>query len=344
MRRGGVLVLLHRRACRTAMGRATHDRGRRPDADHGIRQRGSLRGCTAWLISRSVADTRTFALQSRTLLLFASNGTPIDVSLGAIAVRGASGRAKQRVRDRGRAHPPDVLGRGPDRSQVLRGARQGLARCFAGLVLRRGAALDERLIWSELRPLLELKEDPQHRGALEVAPCSRTARRLTTFAEGRAAAFVVAFARALPWIKDRYSSLIAHALRDGASVRSALAADCDSIFAAAQVVTESLRAGGKLLIFGNGGSAADAQHISAELVGRFTVESPPHRGRRAHHRYLCDHRDRERLRVRARLRSSGPRPRCSWGRRPGHLDERQVREHPPGRPLCEGARHEGGRP
>jgi D-sedoheptulose 7-phosphate isomerase len=31
----------------------------------------------------------------------------------------------------------------------------------------------------------------------------------------------------------------------------------------------SLRGGGKLLLFGNGGSAADAQHIAAELVGRF---------------------------------------------------------------------------
>jgi D-sedoheptulose 7-phosphate isomerase len=35
-----------------------------------------------------------------------------------------------------------------------------------------------------------------------------------------------------------------------------------------QLVT-SLRAGGKLLVFGNGGSAADAQHLAGELVGRF---------------------------------------------------------------------------
>lgn len=33
-----------------------------------------------------------------------------------------------------------------------------------------------------------------------------------------------------------------------------------------------LRAGGKLLIFGNGGSAADAQHIAAEIVGRYKTE------------------------------------------------------------------------
>ncbi len=75
--------------------------------------------------------------------------------------------------------------------------------------------------------------------------------------------------------KLKYASLIAHGLRDGASVRSALAADCESIAAAAEVVVASLKSGGKVLLFGNGGSAADAQHISAELVGRFTVDRAP---------------------------------------------------------------------
>jgi D-sedoheptulose 7-phosphate isomerase len=41
---------------------------------------------------------------------------------------------------------------------------------------------------------------------------------------------------------------------------------------AAEVLVECLRSGGKLLIFGNGGSAADAQHIAAELVGRYEKE------------------------------------------------------------------------
>jgi len=39
---------------------------------------------------------------------------------------------------------------------------------------------------------------------------------------------------------------------------------------AAEMLVRSLRAGGKILLFGNGGSAADAQHIAAELVGRFS--------------------------------------------------------------------------
>jgi D-sedoheptulose 7-phosphate isomerase len=39
-------------------------------------------------------------------------------------------------------------------------------------------------------------------------------------------------------------------------------------------LAEVLRSGGKFLIMGNGGSAADAQHIAAELVGRYKVERP----------------------------------------------------------------------
>jgi D-sedoheptulose 7-phosphate isomerase len=41
---------------------------------------------------------------------------------------------------------------------------------------------------------------------------------------------------------------------------------------AANLCIKSLQDGGKILIFGNGGSAADAQHIAAELVGRYKVE------------------------------------------------------------------------
>ena len=41
---------------------------------------------------------------------------------------------------------------------------------------------------------------------------------------------------------------------------------------AATAIIESLKKGGNLLVFGNGGSAADSQHIAAELVGRFKKE------------------------------------------------------------------------
>ena len=41
---------------------------------------------------------------------------------------------------------------------------------------------------------------------------------------------------------------------------------------AAKLCIDGLKKGGKILIFGNGGSAADAQHIAAELVGRYKKE------------------------------------------------------------------------
>ena len=41
---------------------------------------------------------------------------------------------------------------------------------------------------------------------------------------------------------------------------------------AAEICIDSLKNGGKILIFGNGGSAADAQHIAAEIVGRYKIE------------------------------------------------------------------------
>jgi D-sedoheptulose 7-phosphate isomerase len=40
-------------------------------------------------------------------------------------------------------------------------------------------------------------------------------------------------------------------------------------------VVRTFRAGGKLLLFGNGGSAADAQHIAAEFINRYLIERRP---------------------------------------------------------------------
>ena len=47
------------------------------------------------------------------------------------------------------------------------------------------------------------------------------------------------------------------------------------IVAAAELIIESYRSGGGVFLFGNGGSAADAQHIAGELVGRFLLDRPP---------------------------------------------------------------------
>jgi len=44
---------------------------------------------------------------------------------------------------------------------------------------------------------------------------------------------------------------------------------------AAQTITRCLQAGGRVFFCGNGGSAADAQHLAAELSGRFYLDRPP---------------------------------------------------------------------
>ncbi len=49
-------------------------------------------------------------------------------------------------------------------------------------------------------------------------------------------------------------------------------AGIEATVAAAGAIVASLRSGGKVLVFGNGGSAADAQHMATELVGRFVRE------------------------------------------------------------------------
>jgi D-sedoheptulose 7-phosphate isomerase len=47
------------------------------------------------------------------------------------------------------------------------------------------------------------------------------------------------------------------------------------IVAVVGAITTALKAGNKILLFGNGGSAADAQHLAAEFVNRFLIERPP---------------------------------------------------------------------
>jgi len=53
-----------------------------------------------------------------------------------------------------------------------------------------------------------------------------------------------------------------------------LKTEVSRILEIAQVVVEAIKKGGKLIVFGNGGSASDAQHIAAELVGRFKKDRP----------------------------------------------------------------------
>jgi D-sedoheptulose 7-phosphate isomerase len=69
---------------------------------------------------------------------------------------------------------------------------------------------------------------------------------------------------------------VLNSFRKGTDLRNRVAQDCgENIVDAGALITECLRSGGKLLFFGNGGSAADAQHLAAEFVGRFQIERHP---------------------------------------------------------------------
>ncbi len=72
---------------------------------------------------------------------------------------------------------------------------------------------------------------------------------------------------------DSLDHEIAAALNASAAVKMELAArGTAAVKAAVLSITEALAAGNKVMLMGNGGSAADAQHIAAELVGRFKLE------------------------------------------------------------------------
>lgn len=65
------------------------------------------------------------------------------------------------------------------------------------------------------------------------------------------------------------------ALRDHIALMGRLAELEEQVERAAQAIAGSINGGGKVLVFGNGGSAADASHFAAELVGRFKRNRRP---------------------------------------------------------------------
>src|ERR1700720_1894736 len=69
-----------------------------------------------------------------------------------------------------------------------------------------------------------------------------------------------------------YAAHIAHEIQESVSVKKELGRVAEQISEAATAIVNCLRAGGKLIVFGNGGSASDAQHMVAELVGRYAVK------------------------------------------------------------------------
>lgn len=71
---------------------------------------------------------------------------------------------------------------------------------------------------------------------------------------------------------NAHASEIANILRDSASLHNRLAENTEEIQHAVEVLLNEMEDGGTLYVMGNGGSAADAQHLAGELVGRFELE------------------------------------------------------------------------
>jgi len=76
-------------------------------------------------------------------------------------------------------------------------------------------------------------------------------------------------------MSSSHADFVAQMLAEAARLHGASASAAGPAAAAAEAMVAALRAGGRILACGNGGSAADAQHFAAELVGRFERERAP---------------------------------------------------------------------
>ena len=73
-------------------------------------------------------------------------------------------------------------------------------------------------------------------------------------------------------MKERIQEIFAASI---AAKRQFLEENADTLIIVVNLIARTFTSGGKLLLFGNGGSAADAQHIAAEFVNRYLIERPP---------------------------------------------------------------------
>jgi D-sedoheptulose 7-phosphate isomerase len=69
---------------------------------------------------------------------------------------------------------------------------------------------------------------------------------------------------------------ILQAFKDSAEVKARfIRSQGDTLIQVVKLLVATFKGGRKVLLFGNGGSAADAQHLAAEFVNRFLIERPP---------------------------------------------------------------------
>jgi D-sedoheptulose 7-phosphate isomerase len=93
--------------------------------------------------------------------------------------------------------------------------------------------------------------------------------------ENRPTASIVAAGKALV-LAPSSASIALREIRESIEAKEKLAKEClQDIVTVADAIATTLREGGKVAFFGNGGSAADAQHLAAEFVGKFATDRPP---------------------------------------------------------------------
>lgn len=73
----------------------------------------------------------------------------------------------------------------------------------------------------------------------------------------------------------RLQEVISQRIKASIAVKEQLLGHTEICAEVANSIIRAFRSGHKLVLFGNGGSAADAQHIAAELVGRYYLDRPP---------------------------------------------------------------------
>ena len=75
---------------------------------------------------------------------------------------------------------------------------------------------------------------------------------------------------------EKIEEIIKKAFQEGTQIKDQFLKDSlGQVVKVVNVITAALKKGNKILLFGNGGSAADAQHLAAEFVNRFLIERPP---------------------------------------------------------------------
>jgi len=76
-------------------------------------------------------------------------------------------------------------------------------------------------------------------------------------------------------MQENFNKLIESRIQEAIGIQRKLLSETETISNIARLLIEAYRNGKKVVLFGNGGSAADAQHIAAELLGRFYLERKP---------------------------------------------------------------------